>query len=150
MKRRDECKRYAAALGLEVIEAGYDHQAWLAAMAGLEDEPERGARCLRCFGVRLAETARYAAANGYKVITSTLASSRWKSLGQICEAGRAAVAELPDVTFWEQNWRKGGLSERRSEILREYGFYNQQYCGCEFSMRQQPQSSSTNEPQSQE
>ena len=37
--------------------------------------------------------------------------------------------------FWPQNWRKGGLQERRNQLLKEYNFYNQQYCGCEFSMR---------------
>ena len=145
-RRRDECVRYARALGLDVVEADYDHQQWLDAVAGFENEPERGARCLRCFRMRLESAARYAAENGYRVITSTLASSRWKSLDQICEAGKGATEQWPDVTFWEQNWRKGGLSERRAEIIRQYGFYNQQYCGCEFSMR--PPSSSTKESQS--
>ena len=45
------------------------------------------------------------------------------------------MSVYPDVIWWDQNWRKGGLSERRLAIIREYGFYNQQYCGCEFSMR---------------
>jgi hypothetical protein len=72
---------------------------------------------------------------GYKVITTTLASSRWKSLEQINEAGLYAVSHYPDVIWWDQNWRKGGLSERRIAIIKEYDFYNQQYCGCEFSMR---------------
>ena len=79
--------------------------------------------------------ARYAHEHGFKVITTTLASSRWKSLDQINEAGRFAVAPYPDVVWWEQNWRKGGLSERRLAIIKEYGFYNQRYCGCEFSRR---------------
>ena len=39
------------------------------------------------------------------------------------------------IVFWAQNWRKGGLQERRNQLLKEYDFYNQQYCGCEFSMR---------------
>ena len=39
------------------------------------------------------------------------------------------------VTFWAQNWRKGGLYERRNQLLKEFNFYNQQYCGCEFSQR---------------
>lgn len=71
------------------------------------------------------------------VITTTLASSRWKSLEQINQAGRYAVENYPDVIWWDQNWRKGGLSERRIAIIKEYGFYNQQYCGCEFSMRKE-------------
>lgn len=133
--RKDECTRYAKALGLDIIDADYDHEAWRGLMADMEQEPERGGRCLRCFRMRLADTARYAAEKGFSVITTTLASSRWKSLEQINEAGRAAAALYPGVTFWEQNWRKGGLSERRAAIIREYGFYNQQYCGCEFSMR---------------
>ena len=75
--------------------------------------------------------------NILSVITTTLASSRWKSLEQINEAGQYATASYPDVTYWEQNWRKGGLSERRIAIIKEYNFYNQQYCGCEFSMRKE-------------
>ena len=87
-----------------------------------------------CFKTRLRETAEFAHANGFKVITTTLASSRWKSLEQINAAGQWAVEPFDDVTWWDQNWRKGGLSERRIAIIKEYGFYNQQYCGCEFSM----------------
>ena len=205
--RKEECTRYAKALGLEIVDADYDHQEWLAAMKGLENEPERGGRCLKCFKLRLLKTAEYARKRGIKVITTTLASSRWKSLEQIDEAGEwackavgvsrlgvegklppeepmgltgrfsvassasarcsenmaAAVAPDPndsersacpigavglsrlgvegmlppedEVIWWKHNWRKGGLQERRLQIIKEYDFYNQQYCGCEFSMR---------------
>ena len=85
------------------------------------------------YRIRKDECTRYASEHGFSVITTTLASSRWKSLEQINEAGRYAAGRYPGVTFWEQNWRKGGLSERRIAIIKEYGFYNQQYCGCEFS-----------------
>ncbi len=138
--RKDECTRYAESLGLEIVDADYDHENWLEAMKGLESEPERGCRCLKCFKMRLLRTAQYARERGIKVITTTLASSRWKSLEQINEAGLWACAQLGDesVMFWEQSWRKGGLQERRLQIIKEYDFYNQQYCGCEFSMRQSP------------
>ena len=134
--RKNECTRYAQSLGLEIVDADYDHDNWLEAIRGMEDEPERGGRCLRCFKMRLLDTARYAHERGISVITTTLASSRWKSLEQINEAGHYAVSYYPDVIWWEQNWRKGGLSERRIAIIKEYDFYNQQYCGCEFSMRE--------------
>jgi predicted adenine nucleotide alpha hydrolase (AANH) superfamily ATPase len=120
---------------LEIVDADYNHEAWLERMKGMENEPERGARCLNCFKMRLLDTARYAAEHGFTVITTTLASSRWKSLEQINEAGRWATSHFPGVIFWEQNWRKGGLQERRLAIIKEYNFYNQQYCGCEFSMQ---------------
>lgn len=150
--RKNECTRYAQALGLEIVDADYDHENWLTEMKGLEDEPERGGRCLKCFKLRLLRTAQYARQRGIKVITTTLASSRWKSLDQINEAGQCActmplgavdVSRLgvktvpPDdrqVIWWNQNWRKGGLQERRNQILKEYDFYNQRYCGCEFSI----------------
>ena len=137
--RKEECTRYAQALGLEIVDADYDHENWLEAMKGLEGEPERGGRCLKCFKLRLLRTAQYARERGIKVITTTLASSRWKSLDQINEAGRWACEnnippEERDIIWWDQNWRKGGLQERRLQIIKEYDFYNQLYCGCEFSM----------------
>ena len=135
--RKNECTRYAQALGLEIVDADYDHENWLAEMKGLENEPERGGRCLKCFKLRLLRTAQYARERGIKVITTTLASSRWKSLDQINEAGRWACKNIPpddSVIWWNKNWRKNGLQERRNQILKEYDFYNQRYCGCEFSM----------------
>ena len=153
--RKDECTRYAQSLGLEIIDADYDHENWLDAVKGLEHEPERGGRCLRCFKLRLLRTAEYAAAHGIRLITSTLASSRWKSLDQINEAGMWACEQVaarllatkaldsttnPDFdellpVYWCHDWKKGGLQERRLQIIKEYDFYNQQYCGCEFSIR---------------
>ena len=150
--RKNECTRYAQSLGLEIVDDDYGHESWLQEMAGLENEPERGGRCLKCFKMRLLRTARYAGLRGIKVITTTLASSRWKSLDQINEAGQWACDavrqrvenEIPpenEVIWWDRNWRKGGLQERRLEIIRQYDFYNQQYCGCEFSMRKETRES---------
>ena len=110
--RKDECTRYAQSLGLDIVDADYNHDQWLCGIKGMENEPERGGRCLKCFKLRLADTARYAH-----------------------EAGQYAVEPYDDVIWWDQNWREGGLSERRIAIIKEYNFYNQQYCGCEFSMR---------------
>ena len=134
--RKNECTRYAQSLGLEIVDADYDHENWLDAVKGMENEPERGGRCLKCFKLRLLRTAQYASERGIKVITTTLASSRWKSLDQINEAGRWACQQT-EIVWWDQNWRKGGLQERRLQIIKEYDFYNQLYCGCEFSIRKE-------------
>jgi Uncharacterized protein conserved in bacteria len=131
--REKECIHHAQALGLEIINSDYDHTGWLNEIQGLEKEPERGARCLKCFKLRMVATARLASEKGFDTIATTLASSRWKSLDQISEAGQWAIEQFPGITFWDKNWRKDGLSERRKILLREYGFYNQHYCGCEFS-----------------
>lgn len=133
--RKQESKRHAESLGLRWIDGDYDHAGWLQGVCGLEDEPERGRRCAYCFRQRLTEAAREARRQGIIWFTTTLASSRWKSLEQIEQAGLAAEKAVEGTQFWTQNWRKGGLYERRNQLLREYNFYNQQYCGCEFSIR---------------
>ena len=137
LKRKIEIVRYSKKSGVTCIDTGYDHKKWLKGIVGLEKEPERGKRCLECFKIRLRETARYASLMDIKIFTTTLASSRWKDLEQIRQAGEYAVKLYPDTIFWNQNWRKGGLSERHRQLLKENKFYNQLYCGCEFSIRQQ-------------
>ena len=135
------------------------HQLWRHDICGLESEPERGKRCEVCFYHRLLATARKARELDIPFFATTLASSRWKNLEQINRAGLKAAAavndemsvrdansmsaviplnDAPMVQFWAQNWRKDGLQERRNALLKEYGFYNQLYCGCEFSIRYTP------------
>ena len=134
--RKNESKRHAESLGIEWIDGDYDHESWQQCVCGLEDEPERGRRCEQCFLMRMKATADKAEQIGLKYFTTTLASSRWKSLEQIERAGKEAERQAEGVIFWAQNWRKGGLYERRNRLLKEFNFYNQQYCGCEFSKQQ--------------
>ncbi|MDR0546564.1 MAG: epoxyqueuosine reductase QueH [Dysgonamonadaceae bacterium] len=133
--RKNELKRYANSLNLKVIDDDYMHETWLQTVKGLENQPERGLRCTECFKMRLLKTAQTAHEQGFTQIATTLASSRWKNLEQINHAGEWAAGHYPDIEFWAKNWRKDGLSERRRILLAENNFYNQQYCGCEFSMR---------------
>ncbi len=150
--RKQESKRHAESLGLRWIDGDYDHELWLKGVCGqgcqldaegrfqneMAKEPERGRRCQQCFTLRLTAAAQEARRLGLRFFTTTLASSRWKSLEQIEQAGKQAEANVEGTTFWAQNWRKGGLYERRNQLLKEYQFYNQQYCGCEFSMNNKP------------
>lgn len=132
--RKNEITKYAERLGLTIIDGDYDHELWKSCVKGMEQEPERGARCLECFKLRLLCAARKCKELKIESFTTTLASSRWKSLLQINEAGSWAACQVGDVRFDDRNWRKGGLQERRNQLLKENGFYNQLYCGCEYSM----------------
>ena len=152
--RKNESKRHAESLGLTWIDGDYDHEQWRQDVCGLKgaldpegrfqnemaNEPERGRRCERCFTLRLIAAAKKAQELGIPYFTTTLASSRWKNLDQINRAGEIAQESVKAESnlsplYWSQNWRKGGLYERRNQLLKEYNFYNQQYCGCEFSTR---------------
>lgn len=135
MKRKNEAIRHCQLLGLDFVDADYQHKTWLNEICGLENEPERGARCLKCFEIRLQAAAHYAATHGFQVFATTLSTSRWKNLTQINAAGEKAMSDNEGTIFWGTNWRKGGLQNRRSELIAQYGFYNQTYCGCEFSMQ---------------
>ena len=140
-KRKEEIKHHAQRLGVTFIEEPYDHQSWLRDICGLENEPERGKRCEACFALRLKKAARKAQELGINYFATTLASSRWKNLDQVNAAGLSAQQmengkwEMGNLQFWSQNWRKDGLQERRNQIIKENNFYNQTYCGCEFSLK---------------
>lgn len=137
--RRDEARAYAARFGLETIEGPRDHAAWREAIRGHELDLERAGRCEICFRQRLLQTAIYARDHGFEYFTTTLATSRWKRWEQVRDAAIWAAQQAPGSTFWEKDWRRGGLVTRRYEMIREIGFYNQLYCGCEFSMRRLPE-----------
>jgi len=135
LKRKEECIRYAQKLGVDFIDGDYNHDIWLEKITGLEAEPERGLRCAQCFKTRLEATAILASERNFTTFTTTLMGSRWKNRTQIVEAGNSAASLVGNVEFWDKDWKKGGLTERRKILLEENEFYNQQYCGCEFSIR---------------
>ena len=133
--RKEESKRYAKSLGLEFVDADYDHEAWRQLTYEYRECPERGERCALCFTDRMEATARFAFDHNYTLFTTTLATSRWKDLSQITRAGELAASHYEGLAFWANNWRKGGLVDRQKQILAEQDFYRQQYCGCEYSLR---------------
>jgi predicted adenine nucleotide alpha hydrolase (AANH) superfamily ATPase len=133
--RKDENIRFAEKFGIPFIDADYDRDNWFARAKGMENEPERGIRCTMCFDMRFERTALYAHENGFPVITSSLGISRWKNMQQINDCGQRAAARYPDLKYWDFNWRKGGGSARMIDISKRENFYQQEYCGCAYSLR---------------
>lgn len=133
--RKEENVRFAKELGIEFIDADYDSKNWFDRVKGLEWEPERGERCTECFDMRFERTALYAHENGFDTITSCLGISRWKDMDQINGSGLRAAARYPDMHYWTFNWRKDGGSARMIEISKRERFYQQEYCGCVYSLR---------------
>lgn len=133
--RKDENKRFCDKLKLPFIDMDYDKDDWFERVKGLEDEPERGKRCTVCFDMRFERTALYASEQGFPLISSTLGISRWKNMAQINESGVRSASRYPDVSYWTFNWRKQGGSQRMIELAKQEVFYQQEYCGCVYSLR---------------
>ncbi len=133
--RKNENIRFANKMNVPFIDADYDTSNWFARVKGLEFEPERGARCTACFDMRFERTALYASENGFNVITSSLGLSRWKDMNQINASGVRAAKRYEGMEYWTYNWRKNGGSSRMYEIAKREEFYQQEYCGCVYSLR---------------
>jgi predicted adenine nucleotide alpha hydrolase (AANH) superfamily ATPase len=131
-RRLAEVRRYADLAGVELVEGPRDTEAWEAATAGLEEEPEGGRRCDICFGLRLEAAAAEARRQGLGHLTTTLTVSPHKSFAKVVEAAQVAGC---GGAFLAIDFKKQGGTERSLQLSREYGLYRQDYCGCEPSRR---------------
>lgn len=134
-RRRAAAEALASADGVPFAALPYDHEAWLREVAdGLEDEPERGRRCERCFRFSLAQAAAFAAERGLDAFATSLTVSPHKPSALVFAAGDE-VAGVPRFLHVDFKKRDGFLlSVRRTD---ELGLYRQTYCGCEFSRRKE-------------
>ena len=133
--RKEENKRFCEKLGFDFIDADYDKDNWFQRVKGLENEPERGKRCTVCFDMRFERSALHAHENNFNYFATTLGISRWKDMNQINDSGIRAAERYKDVSYWDFNWRKDGGSSRMIEISKREKFYQQEYCGCVYSLR---------------
>ncbi|MBN2644003.1 MAG: epoxyqueuosine reductase QueH [Desulfuromonadaceae bacterium] len=134
-QRRDELQRWCRDLDIALQVPAYEPALWLAAVHGLERQPEKGRRCTRCYRLRLERTAQQAARQGFDVFTTVLSISPHKRADKINRLG-AAIARRYGLVFFAANFKKGGGFQRSLELSRRYGFYRQNYCGCTFSRQQ--------------
>lgn len=134
-RRKDELQRFALRHGIGFIDADYEPAVWFQAVKGLENEPERGARCTVCFDIRLERAALHADQHGFALIATSLGSSRWKDLKQVDACGHRAAGRYPGLVYWDHNWRKLGGAERSTQVSKREAFYRQDYCGCVYSRR---------------
>lgn len=128
-KRCAENKKLCEYYRIPFIELEYDNERWCKLTAGLENEPERGARCSICFQMRLQRVMEYALANGFDKVASVLGVSRYKNLTQVNAAAAKASIET-GIPYLEVEARKGGMQERRAFLIKELELYSQDYCGC--------------------
>ena len=136
--RLDEFRRLVASqphkFEVSIRECEYNPQEFFNAAKGLEDAPEGGERCRRCFMLRLEKTAQEAKEGGFDYFTTTLSISPLKNAAVLYECAKAAgekygIAPLPS------DFKKREGYKRSIILSNEYGLYRQNYCGCVFSRR---------------
>ena len=114
-------------------EGRYDRTEFFRAAEGLEDEKEGGPRCMKCYALRLEETARMAREGGFDYFTTTLSISPMKNAKKLNEIGQK-TGEKYGVKYLVSDFKKKDGYKRSIELSREFGMYRQDYCGCEFSL----------------
>ncbi|MDE6413644.1 MAG: epoxyqueuosine reductase QueH [Eubacterium sp.] len=121
---------------VEVLEGVYDYNAFLETAKGLEDVPEGGERCFKCYRLRLEETARLASAQGFDYFCTTLSISPLKNAQKINEIG-FEVAEKYGVKWLPSDFKKKEGYKRSIELSKQYNLYRQNFCGCVFSKKEE-------------
>lgn len=131
-----DVKRSCKKLGLELIEGEYDFEAWMEAVRGLENEPEKGKRCEVCFDRRFEVSAKKALSLGEKSITTTLLVSPLKSQEQLKKSGDIFFQKY-GVEFIAYDYRTNGGTQEQSRVTKEEQLYRQDYCGCIYGLTMQ-------------
>lgn len=116
------------------IAGNYDRDAFYKIAEGLEHLKEGGERCLKCYELRLKEAARLAKEGEFDYFTTTLSISPLKNADRLNEIG-TRLAERYGVSYLQSDFKKKNGYKRSIELSKEFGLYRQDYCGCEFSMR---------------
>ena len=112
----------------------YNHDEWLTKIAGGENDPERGARCLVCYRDRLEKTAKLASEKNFDFFSTSLLVSPYKDEQALIKISKEE-AEKYHTTFLERDFRAGDIYSKSQELAKEKGFYRQKFCGCEFTKR---------------
>lgn len=126
-----------AAHPISFVEGEYQPERFYAAAQGLEQEPEGGERCFRCYALRLREAALAARERSLDFFTTTLSISPLKNAQKLNQIGLEIAAEV-GVRYLCGDFKKKNGYKRSIELSAQYGLYRQDYCGCVFSQRKNP------------
>lgn len=137
-KRVEEIRRMIGEMEFKnpviLLEGVYEPKEFFDMAKGLEDVPEGGERCFKCYRLRMEESARLAAEGGFDYFTTTLSISPLKNAGKINEIGEM-LSEIYQVRHLPSDFKKKNGYKRSIELSAQYGLYRQNYCGCVFSKR---------------
>ena len=138
LKRVEEIKKFISGFKtkypIKLIEGRYDPKEFFEIAKGLEDEPERGKRCFKCYRLRLEETAKVASEKEFDFFCTTLTLSPYKNAIWLNEIGEALNNNYNSTYLYSDFKKKNGY-KRSIELSKEFDLYRQDYCGCVYSLR---------------
>lgn len=120
---------------VKLLEGDYNPNAFFEIAEGLENEPEGGARCEKCFLLRMNETARLAKENNFDYFTTTLSVSPHKNADVLHFIG-VFESNMHGVKYLPADFKKREGYKRSIELSKQYGLYRQNYCGCIYSLNE--------------
>lgn len=121
--------------GVSLICGAYNYDDFTKTVKGLENVPEGGERCFKCYRFRLEKTAALAAERGFDYFCTTLSLSPLKNSQKINEIG-FETAEKFGVKWLPSDFKKKEGYKRSIELSRRYSLYRQNFCGCVFSKKE--------------
>lgn len=127
-------KEYPFENEIKVINGKYDNEKYEKLIDGFQDEKEGGARCFKCYRLRLEESAKYAKENNYDYFTTTLTISPYKNSKVLNEIGNE-LSQLYGIKYLYSDFKKRNGYKRSIELSHKYNLYRQDYCGCKYSIR---------------
>lgn len=133
IKRLDEQKKFLETLGVNLIEGEYNPAEFFQAIKGQENLGEKSLRCYNCYKLRLQKTFEVAQNLGFDYFTTTLSVSPHKNADWLNEIGESLSTSK--TKFLSANFKKQNGYLRSLQLSKKYGFYRQEYCGCEMSLR---------------
>lgn len=120
---------------IHFIEGTYQPEDFFQMAKGLEEEPEGGARCIKCYHQRLEETAKVAKENHFDYFTTTLTVSPYKKSEKLNKIG-SYLEEQYHISYLHSDFKKKNGYKRSIELSKIYGLYRQDYCGCIYSKKE--------------
>ncbi len=133
-KRLEAQQKLCEHFGVELIVGEYEPDVYHNYVQGLENEPEKGARCTKCFDLRLRSCAKLAKQMGIEIFTTSMVISPHKNYEKLTQIGEEIATEY-ELKYLSTNFRKQDGFLKTNEISKSLGLYRQNYCGCRFAMK---------------
>ncbi len=132
-RRKNEQIRLLGETGAaDFLDCGYEKELFDEIAGGYEGEPEGGARCKRCYLLRLERTAQEAKKGGFDFFGTTLTVSPLKD-SEVLNAIGFSLGEKYGVGYLPSDFKKRNGYLRSVELSRKFNLYRQNYCGCVYS-----------------